>query len=157
MPEWKAMCRLLYTRGRAGGFLLNRRVAAGHWPTCVFRRATAAEAFPQTDGRALPPVSFRRVARPGQRHGRARAPFRAPLYILRAHGRRRAAHTRKKHGRWPCSRAILSGWRVATCAEDWLLQWIAQVPLASNTGILTLYMQIKRSKIHSWSGRDNMA
>ena len=58
------MCRLLYTRGRAGGFFPNRRVVAGHWPTCVFWRATAAEAFPQTDGRALPPVSFRQVARP---------------------------------------------------------------------------------------------
>ena len=40
MPERKAMCRLLYTRRQAGGFLLNRRVVAGQ--LACSRKLTAA-------------------------------------------------------------------------------------------------------------------
>lgn len=43
MPEWKAMCRLSYTHAAV---VVARQLA------CVFRRASAAEAFLQTDGSA---------------------------------------------------------------------------------------------------------
>jgi hypothetical protein len=106
---------------------LYARPAGGGWPTCVFRRAPAAEAFPQTDGRAVPPFSFRQVARPDKDMA---VPAHRSLYSTGARTRTCSPHGKNTGG----ARA-----RVLSCRarEPQLAQRIgsggfARVPVPSN-------------------------
>ncbi|KAG2603850.1 hypothetical protein PVAP13_4NG014267 [Panicum virgatum] len=56
MPERKAMCRLLYTRRQAGGFLLNRRVVAGQLACSRKLTAALSHRFPSATRAPYPSV-----------------------------------------------------------------------------------------------------